>query len=130
MKRTYCGEDNNPEADSSMLDLHFQSDECESEPSKKLKTMADTTTAIFKNESLLQIQEITEPCDNDIAQRHVTDYSEEPESHIKDGKIILFFFYQLILALKYLHGTIRGLNLMQLNLCIVFKELLHFSYAK
>jgi len=130
MKRTYCGEDNNLEPDGSMLSLHFQPDECDSEPSKKLKTMADTTTATVKNESLIQIQEITEPCDNVITQRNATDYSEEPESHIKDGKIILFYFYQIILALKYLHGTIRGLNLMQLNLCIVFNKSLHFSYAK
>lgn len=104
MKRTYCGEDNSPEPDGSMLDLHFQSDECENEPSKKLKTMDDTTTAIVKDESLLQIQEIIEPCDNVIAQRYVTDCSEETESHIKDGKIILFYFYKIILALKYLQN--------------------------
>lgn len=85
MKRTYCGEDNSPEPDGSMLDLHFQSDECENEPSKKLKTMDDTTTAIVKDESLLQIQEIIEPCDNVIAQRYATDCSGETESHIKDG---------------------------------------------
>jgi len=94
MKRTNCGEDNNREPEGSGLDLHLQSDECENEPSKKLKTMAETTTATVKNENVLQSQDITEPCDNVVAQRHVTGHSEEQESHVKDGEIIVVLFLQ------------------------------------
>jgi len=91
MKRTYCGEDNNQKPDNSLLDLHFQSDKCETESPKKLKTMTDTT-AIVKNVNVLPIHEITEPCDNVIAQQYITDYSEVPGLHIKNGKIIVLFY--------------------------------------
>lgn len=91
MKRTYCGEDNDREPDDSLLDSHSQSDEYENELSKKLKIIGDTSTMV-KNESLLQSQEITEPCDNvnAVAQQCMTDCSEVPESPTKDGKIIVF----------------------------------------
>lgn len=128
MKRIHCGEDNNREPDGSMLDLHFQSDECENEPFRKQKTMADTTVTV-KNESSLQIQEITEPCDNVLAQRYVKDHSEEPESHIKDGKIIVLFLQNNICTEVTTEIKI-DLNLMQLIVCVVFNESLHFSYAK
>jgi len=90
MKRTYCGEDNGREPDDSLLDSPSQSEECENESSKKLKTIADTTVMV-ENESLLQSQEITELCDNVISQQCVTDCSEVPESHTKDGKIVVLF---------------------------------------
>lgn len=85
MKRTYCGEDNDREPDDSLLDSHSQSDEYENELSKKLKIIGDTSTMV-KNESLLQSQEITEPCDNvnAVAQQCMTDCSEVPESPTKD----------------------------------------------
>jgi len=90
MKKTYCDEDNDREPDNSLLDLHFQSDECENKSSKKLKTMTDTT-AIVKNENSLPIHEITELCDNVIAHQQVTDHNSEVlGSQINDGKIIVF----------------------------------------
>lgn len=126
MKRTYCGEDNDRESDSSLLDLHFQPDECENESSKNLKTMTDTT-AIVKNENLLPSQEITETCDNVITHQYVTDYSEVPESHIKGGKIIILFL-QNNMEVQNCHKL--EFYAVSLNLCVIFDELMHFRCAK
>ncbi|XP_060844094.1 protein virilizer homolog isoform X2 [Rhopalosiphum padi] len=79
MKRTHCDENNDKELDDSLLDLHFQSDECENESSKKPKTVVKTTV-MAKDESLFQSQKITESCDD-----LVTDYSDVSETHIKDA---------------------------------------------